>query len=93
MVGGTLSAAAFREIALSYFVCLLHLRQSMGPFSLSHSSFPSPSLSTRSPDMTELLLTGTLSFNSINQLLLSCTCHEKSMQTAMIQTSLYIPTV
>ena len=32
------------------------------PFSLSH--FP---LSGRIPDMTEILLTGTLSFNSINQ--------------------------
>ena len=36
-----------------------------GPFSLSHSSFLS--LSGRSPDMTEIFLTGTLSLNSINQ--------------------------
>ena len=33
-------------------------------FSLFHSSFLSPSLSEKSPDMTEILLTGTLFLNS-----------------------------
>ena len=36
------------------------------PFNLSHSSFLSPSLWERSPDMNEILLTGTLSHNAIN---------------------------
>ena len=39
----------------------------MEPFSLAHSSFLSTSLTGRSPDMTEILLTWTLSLNSINQ--------------------------
>ena len=38
-----------------------------GPFSLSLSSFFSPFLSGRSPDITQILLIGTLSLNSINK--------------------------
>ena len=41
----------------------------VGPFSLTHSSI-FLLLSGRSPDMTEILLTGTLSLNLINLLIL-----------------------
>ena len=54
------------EMDLSFFVLLavlnlLHLRK-CGPFSVSHS-FYSLSLSVRCPDMTEIVLTVTLSLN------------------------------
>ena len=43
----------------------------LGIFDLSPSSFLPPSLSGRNADMTEILLTGSLSLNSINPLLIS----------------------
>ena len=43
----------------------------LGVFGLLPSSFLSPSLSGRSADMTEILLTGSLNLNSINQPLIS----------------------
>ena len=43
----------------------------LGVFGLLPSSFLSPSLSGRNADMTEILLTGSLNLNSINQPLIS----------------------
>ena len=67
--GGVLSAAAFRENALScsmQFPSLVHIWVGSGPYSQSYSYFLSPSLSL-CPNITEMLLTGTLSLKSINQ--------------------------
>ena len=63
-LGGALSAAAFREMALSY-MCVGRVKFASleAKFSLSHSCFLS--LSGRSSHMTEIFLTGALSLNSI----------------------------
>ena len=47
------------------------LGEGLGVFGLLPSSFLSPSLSGRNADMTEILLTGSLNLNSINQPLIS----------------------
>ena len=63
--GGALSAAAFREMALSYLAGWnsLHMREIWVGGLLVYPIL----LFSPSPMMTELLLTGTLIVNSINQ--------------------------